>query len=158
MTGKLATYTKEHHWPSSRSYRNLTKNPPFCTWSSFLPESSEMDLQSAFSWTQETSTSSSFFSLAAPPCWRGEATLLLSARTQPRYPGARALTALRRQGSRQLVTEPSLKAKPPAPVGERGFWRPLRAAREERTAPRSQTSEGSPRSSSAVSTQTGSPN
>ena len=33
VTGKLATYTKEHHWPSSRSYRNLTKNPPFCTWS-----------------------------------------------------------------------------------------------------------------------------
>ena len=69
VTGKLATYTKEHHWPSSRSYRNLTKNPPFCTWSSFPPESSEMDLQSALSWTQETSTSSSFFPLAVPPCW-----------------------------------------------------------------------------------------
>ena len=40
---------------------------------------------------------------------------------------------------------------------ERG-WRPLRAAREERAAPRSQTSEGSPRSSSAVSARTGSPN
>ena len=61
-------------------------------------------------------------------------------------------------GARQLVTQPSLKAKRPAPVGQRGFWRPLRAAREERAAPRSQTSEGSPRSSSAVSTQTGSPN
>ena len=69
-TGKLATYTKEHHWSSSRSSnRNLTKNPPFCTWSSFPPESSEMDLQSALSWTQETSSSSSFFPLAAPPCW-----------------------------------------------------------------------------------------
>ena len=59
----------------------------------------------------------------------------------PRYPGARALTALRRQSSRQLVTEPSLKAKHPAPAGQRGFWRPLRAARKERAAPRSQTSE-----------------
>ena len=69
-TGKLATYTKEHHWSSSRSSnRNLTKNPPFCTWSSFPPESSEMDLQSALSWTQETSNLFSFFPLAAPPCW-----------------------------------------------------------------------------------------
>ena len=87
-----------------------------------------------------------------------EATPLLSAWTQPRYPGARALRALRRQSSRQLVTEPSLKAKRPAPAGQRWGWRPLRAAREERAAPRSQTSEGSPRSSSAVSAQTGSPN
>ena len=69
VTGKLATNTKEHQWSSSRSSnRNLTKNPPFFTWSSFLPESSEMDLQSSLSWTQETSTSSSFFPLAAPPC------------------------------------------------------------------------------------------
>ena len=42
----------------------------------------------------------------------------------PRYPGARALTALRRQSSHQLVTEPSLKAKRPAPVGQRGFGAP----------------------------------
>ena len=156
MTGKLATYTKEHHWPSSRSYRNLTKNPPFCTWSSFLPESSEMDLQSAFSWTQETSTSSSFLPLAVLLVGT-EATPLLSAWTQPRYPEARVLAVLRKHSSCQLVTEPSLKAKRPAPVGQKGFWRPLRAAREERAAPRSQTSEGSPRSSSAVSAQTGSP-
>jgi len=31
--------------------------------------SPETDLLSALSWTQETSTSSVFFSLAAPPCW-----------------------------------------------------------------------------------------
>ena len=36
----------------------------------FPPESSEMDLRSVFSWTQETSTSSSFSPLAARPCWR----------------------------------------------------------------------------------------
>ena len=35
----------------------------------FPPESSEMDLRSALSWTQETSTLSSFSPLAAPPCW-----------------------------------------------------------------------------------------
>ena len=158
-TGQLATYTKEHHWSSSRSSnRNLTKNPPFCTWSSFPPESSEMDLQSALSWTWETSTSSSFFPLAVPPCWGTEATLLLSAWLQPRYPEARVLAVLRKHSSCQLVTEPSLKAKRPAPAGQSGFWRPLQAAREEQAAPCSQTSEGSPRNSSAVSTQTGSPN
>ena len=158
-TGKLATYTKEHHWSSSRSSnRNLTKNPPFCTWSSFPPESSEMDLQSALSWTWETSTSSSFFPLAVPPCWGTESTLLLSAWLQPRYPEARVLAVLRKHSSCQLVTEPSLKAKRPAPAGQSGFWRPLQAAREEQAAPCSQTSEGSPRNSSAVSTQTGSPN
>ena len=157
VTGKLATYTKEHHWPSSRSYRNLAKNPPFCTWSSFLPESSEMDLQSAFSWTQETSTSSSFLPLAVLLVGT-EATPLLSAWTQPRYPEAWALVVLRRQSSRQLVTEQSLKAKRPVPTGQSGGWRPLRATREEWAAPRSQTSEGSPRSSSAVSAQTESPN
>ena len=108
-------------------------------------------------------TGNVYFVLIFPSCSASllvgtEATLLLSAWMQPRYPGARALTVLRRQSSRQLVTEQSLKAKRPAPAGQRGVWRPLRAAREERAAPRSQTSEGSPRSSSAVSTQTGSPN
>ena len=35
VTGKLATCTEEHHWSSSRSSkRNLSENPPFCTWSS----------------------------------------------------------------------------------------------------------------------------
>lgn len=66
---KMATYTEEHQCSSSTSSNaNLTENPPLCTRSSF-PESSEMDLQSALSWTQETSTPSSFFALAAPPCW-----------------------------------------------------------------------------------------
>ena len=104
-----------------------------------------------------------YFVLIFPSCNASllastEATPLLSAWTQPRYPGARALRALRRQSSRQLLTEPSLKAKRPAPAGQRWGWRPLRAAGEERAAPRSQTSEGSPRSSSAVSARTGSPN
>ena len=120
VTGKLATYTKEHHWPSSRSYRNLAKNPPFCTWSSFLPESSEMDLQSAFSWTQETSTSSSFLPLAVLLVGT-EATPLLSAWTQPRYPEASALTVLRRQSSHQLVTKLSLKANILPLTSERGL-------------------------------------
>ena len=65
MRGKLATCTEEHHWSSSRSSkRNLTENPPFCTWSSPThthSESSEMDLGSALSWTQEMPSLSSFF-------------------------------------------------------------------------------------------------
>ena len=73
------------------------------------PQSSEMDLRSALSWTQETSTSSSFFPLAVLLVGT-EATPLLSAWKQPRYPEASALTVLRRQSSRQLVTEPSPKA------------------------------------------------
>ena len=71
---------------------------------------------------------------------------------------ARALTALRRGSARQLVTQPGLKAKCPAPTGQRGLWRPLRAGRAERAAPRSLSPEGCPRSSSAASAQTGSPN
>ena len=117
-----------------------------------------MDFQSALSWTQETSTWSSFFPSCSTSLLVGtEATLLLSAWMQPHYPEARVLAVLRRHSSRQLVTEPSLKAKRPAPVGQSGFWRPLQAAREEQAAPRSQTSEGSPRNNSAVSIQTGSP-
>ena len=159
VTGKLATYIKEHHWSSSgSSNRNLTKNPPFCTWSSFprvlwdgTPVSPQLD------------TGNVYFVLIFPSCSASllvgtEATLLLSAWMQPCYPEAWALMVLRRQSSRQLLTEQSLKAKRPAPAGQRGLWRPLRATREERAARCSQTSEGSPRSSSAVSTQTGSPN
>jgi len=51
------------------------------------PQSSEMDLWSALSWTQETSTSSSFFPLAVLLVGT-EATPLLSAWKQPRYPEA----------------------------------------------------------------------
>ena len=108
-----------------------------------------MDLQSALSWTQETSALSSFSPPAAPPCWGTGASPLLSAWTQPSYPKTRGLTALRRESSRQLVTEPNLKAKRPAPAGQRGIWRPLWAAGEERAVPRSHSPEGSPRSSSA---------
>ena len=46
------------------------------------PQSSEMDLRSALSWTQETSTSSSFFPLAVLLVGT-EATPLLSAWKQP---------------------------------------------------------------------------
>ena len=53
-----------------------------------------------------------------------EATLLLSAWMQPCYPEAWALMVLRRQSSRQLLTGQSLKAKRPAPAGQRGLWRP----------------------------------
>ena len=76
-----------------------------------------MDLQSALSWTQETSALSSFSPPAAPPCWGTGASPLLSAWTQPSYPETQGLTALRRESSRQLVTEPNLKAKRPAPAG-----------------------------------------
>ena len=160
VTGKPATYTEEHPWSFSRaSNRNLTENLPFCTWSSF-PQSPEMDLRSALSWTQETCVSFPHFSLLqrlpAGRHWVKPAPLSLDAAPLSRK--ARALTALRRESSRQLVTEPSLKAKHPAPAGQRGLWRPLWAAREERAAPRSQSPEGSPRSSSAASAQTGSPN
>ena len=162
MTGKLATCTEEHHWSSSRSSkRNLTENPLFCTWSSPPPpESSEMGLRSVLSWTQEMYTSASGFPPAVPPCWGTEASPLLSAWTQPRYPEARALTALRKESSRQLVTEPRLKAKHPSPAdrGGGGALAPPAAAGRERAAPCSQSPEGSPRSSSAESAQTGSPN
>ena len=99
-----------------------------------------MDLRSVLSWTQEMYTSASGFPPAAPPCWGTEASPLLSAWTQPRYPEARALTALMRESSRQLVTEPSLKAKRPAPAGRRGLWRPLRLPEEsgQPRAPRAQ--------------------
>ena len=44
------------------------------------------------------------------------------------------------------------------PAGQRGLWRHLRAAGAERAAPHSLSPEGCPRSSSAASAQTGSPN
>ena len=95
------------------------------------PECSEMDLRSALSWTQETSTSSSFPPLSASPCWR----------------------ALRQPLSSQLGCSPIT----PEPESW-GSWGDRAPTREERAAPCSQTSEGSPTNSSAVSTQTGSPN
>ena len=95
------------------------------------PKCAEMDLRSALSWTQETSTSSSFSPLAAPPYRR----------------------ALRQPHSSQPGCSPvTPEPKPWGPWGDKA------PAREEWAAPRSQTSEGSPRSSSAVSTQTGGPN
>ena len=144
----------QENWP--RALKNITGHPLDHLKEIYLktrrfahgalpprPESSEMALQSALSWTQGTSALSSFSPLAAPPCWGTEASLLLSAWTQPRYPEARALTALRRESSRQLATEPSLRAKRPVPAGQ-GETRG-----EERAAPRSHSPEGSPRSSSA---------
>ena len=120
----------------------------------FPPESSEMDLQSTLSWTQETSTSSSFFPLAVPPCW----------------------WALRQPHSSQTGRSPIIqKPEPWRSGGDKApaSWSPSRvwrqsvlvprvrgvwAAREELATPRSQTPEGSPRISFAVSTQTGNPN
>ena len=137
-TGKLATYSEEHPWRSSSrpSNRNQTENPPFAhgilpTPPPLTSECSEMDLRSALSWTQETSTSSSFSPVAAPPCWR--------AQRQP---------CSSQPGRSPVTPEP----EPWGPWGDKA------PAREEWAAPCSQTSEGSPRSSSAVSTQTGSPN
>ena len=87
-----------------------------------------------------------------------EATPLLSAWTQPGYPEAWALKVLRRQSSCRLLMQPSLKTKRPVPAAQSGVGRPLWATRAERAAPRSQTPEGSSRTSSAVSTKTGNPN
>ena len=144
MTGKLATCTEEHHWSSSRSSnRNLTENLPFCIWSSFPLESSEMDLQSALSWTQETSALSSFSPPAAPPCWGTGASPLLSAWTQPSYPETQGLTALRRESSRQLVTQPSLRAERPAPAGQRRFGAPC-GPPEQSGQPRAHTAQRAP--------------
>ena len=153
VRGKLATYTEEHHWSSSRSSkRNLTENTLFCTWNSPPPTPSPLR------WTSGQHSAGHrkcllcpHFSLLQPPCWGTEASPLLSAWRQPHYPEARALTALRIESSRQLVTEPSLKAKSPAPAGRRGLWRPLRAAGAEWASLRSHSPEGSPRSSSAAS-------
>ena len=146
-TGKLATYTKEHHWSSSRSSnRNLTKNPPFCSWSSFPPESSEMDLRSSFSWTQETSTLSSFFPLAAPPCWW---VLRQPRSSQPgRSPIIHKSKPWRSWGDKAPANcSPSQvwRQNVPVPWGSEWVWRPLWATREKRVAPRSQTPEVSSR-------------
>ena len=95
------------------------------------PKCAEMDRRSALSRTQETSTSSSFSPLAAPPYRR----------------------ALRQPHSSQPGCSPvTPEPKPWGPWGDKA------PAREEWAAPRSRTSEGSPRSSSAVSAQTESPN
>jgi len=118
------------------------------------PEFSEMDLRSALSWTQETFTSSSFFPLAAPPCWWALRQCLdaapLSRSTSP--DGAEE-TKLPPAGHRA-----ESEGKHPVPTRQRGGWRPKQATREEQAALRSQTPEGSPRTSFAVSTQTGNPN
>ena len=68
-----------------------------------------------------------FSSCSAPLLVGTEATPLLSAWTQPRYPGARALTTvLRRQSSHQLVTELSLKANVLSPQVRAGVGAPSR--------------------------------
>ena len=136
-TGKLANYSEEHLRRSSSrpSNRNRTENLPFVHGALPTPPPppacSEMDLRSALSWTQETSTSSSFSPLAAPPY---------------------------RQALRQPLSS-QLGCSPITPEPESwGSWGDRAPTREERAAPCSQTSEGSPTSSSAVSIQTGSPN
>ena len=158
VTGKLATYTKEHHWPSSRSYRNLTKNPPFCTWSSFPP--------SPLRWTSGQCSAGHRKRLLRPhfpllqhvPAgehWGNPAPLTLDA--------ASSSTSLNPDDPEETKLLPAghqaeSEGKRPVPTGQSGVWRLLRAAREERAVPRSQTPEGSPRTSFAVSTQTGNPN
>ena len=76
-----------------------------------------------------------YFALIFPSCSVSvlvgtEARPLLSARTQPRYPEARALRVLRRQSSRQLPSQPSLKANRPGPAAQSGVWRPLWATEQ----------------------------
>ena len=108
VAGKLATYTEEHRWPSSRSHRNLTKNPPLCTRSSFPP--------SPLRWISGQPSAGHKKRLLHPHFSLLQR--LLSAWTQPRYPGTRALMALRRHSSRQL------KTKRPVPMGQRGVGAP----------------------------------
>ena len=100
---KMATYTEEHQWSSSRSSNtNLPKTPPFCTWSSFPrvlwdlwpPVSLQLDTRNVYCVLI-------FRSCSASLLVGTEATLLLSAWMQPRYPEAWALMVLRRQSSRQ---------------------------------------------------------
>ena len=122
------------------------------------PEFSEMDLQSALSWTQEMFTSSSFFPLAAPPCWW--------ALRQP--PSAQP-------GRSPIIQEPKpwwcWGDKAPTSWSPSWVWRQTscphtserglapQAGHQRRVAAlHSQTPEGSPRTSFAVSTQTGNPN
>ena len=135
VTGKLATYTKEHHWPSSRSYRNLTKNPPFCTWSSFTP--------SPLRWTSGQCSAGHRKRLLCPhfpllQClpagehWGNPAPLSLDT-----APLSTSLSPDDPEETKLLPAGHQAKSegKCPVPTGQSGVWRPLRAAREER-APR----------------------
>ena len=128
---KLATYTKEHHWASSRSSnRNLTKNSPFCTWSSPLPPTPRV-LWDGPPVSAQLDTGNVYFILIFPSCSASllvgiEATPVLWAWMQPRYPGAQALMVLRRQSSHQLVTELSLKANVLSPQVRGGVGAPSR--------------------------------
>ena len=126
---KLATYTREHHWPSSRSYnRNLTKNPPFAHGA--LPRPAPVLWDGPLVSTQ-LDTGNVYLVLIFPSCSASllastEATPLLSAWTQPRHPQASTLTILRRQSSCQLVTKPSLKANVLSPQVRGGVGAPSR--------------------------------
>ena len=132
------------------------RNEPTCTWS--VHENETRKGQSS----AQLGTGNAYFVLIFPSCSASllagtEATLLLSAWTQSRYPEARALTALRRQ-SPLAGHRAQSEGKASCARDQRGIWRPLLAAREERAAPCSESPEGSPRGSSAVSTRTGRPN
>ena len=83
------------------------------------------------------------FVLMFPSCSGTEASRLLSAWTQPRYPEAGALTVLRRESSRQLVTQPSLRAKRPAPAGQRRFGAPC-GLPEQSGQPRAHSAQRAP--------------
>jgi len=132
VTGKLATYTREHHWASSRSSnRNLTKHSLFAHGA--LPPSSP---PSSLRWTSGQRSAGHRKHLLHPHFSLLQRLLAGghwgSAWTQPHYPGAQALMVLRRQSSHQLVTELSLKANILSPHVREGVGAPSRPPEKSR--------------------------
>ena len=105
----------QENWPPTQKnireghplgYRTeIELKPAICTWSS-PPEPQPPSLGDGPPVSAQLDTGNVYFVLIFPSCSASllegtEATPLLSAGTQPRDPGARALRGLRRQSSRQ---------------------------------------------------------
>ena len=122
---KMATYTEEHQWSSSRSSNtNLTKTPPFCTRSSFPrvlwdgpPVSPQLDTGNVYSVLN-------FRSCSASLLVGTEATLLLSAWMQPRYPEAWALMVLKQSSRQPAAHRAESKGKASCARGSEGDLAP----------------------------------
>ena len=136
VTGKLATYTREHHWASSRSSnRNLTKHSPFGTWSSSLhplPPSSLRWTSSQHSAGHRKCLLHPHFSLLQLPLagghWGNPPPLSLDAAPSSRSPSP--------DGAEETKLPPAghwaeSEGKHPVPTRQRGGWRPKQATREE---------------------------
>ena len=139
---KLATYTKEHHWASSRSSnRNLTKNSPFCTWSSPLPPTPRV-VWDGPPVSAQLDTGNVYFILIFPSC---SASLLVGIEATPRPLSLDAAPLSRSpnpDGAEETKLPPAghraeSEGTRPVPTGQRRGWRPTQATREEQAAPRS---------------------